>query len=259
MNVPTSTSSAPHTVPQDSPSIAAAPADSACPVAIVTGAGSGIGRASARLLSAGGYRLILLGRRRLALEETGSTLAGPWTATELDLCDAGAIWRCVANLDQQFGRIDVVVNNAGDAPLASIDRSTPELIEQSYRVNAMAPANMIAAAWPIFQRQRRGCVVNVSSMATIDPFPGFFAYAGAKASCNLMVRSCAKEGRTIGVRAFAVAPGAVETAMLRQNFTEKMLPARKCLSPDAVAQVIVECVRGERDGQNGETIVIPSP
>jgi NAD(P)-dependent dehydrogenase (short-subunit alcohol dehydrogenase family) len=96
-------------------------------------------------------------------------------------------------------------------------------------------------------------------MATTDPFPGFFIYAAAKAGVNLMAKSCAKEGREFGIRAFSVAPGAVETPMLRALFSEVQLPPEKCLSPDDVAKVVVECIAGERDTQNGETIFIPSP
>ena len=99
-------------------------------------------------------------------------------------------------------------------------------------------------------------MVNVSSMATQDPFPGFFAYAASKAALNLMARSCATEGREHGIRAFAVAPGAVETDMLRAAFGEDVIPREQTLDPDTVARVIVECVTGERDAQNGDTIPV---
>ncbi len=229
------------------------------PVAIVTGAGSGIGRATASALSAAGYCLALVGRRTEPLEQTAALLSTASLVCAADLRDPGAIVPMISDIALHFGWIDVLVNNAGDAPLASIDRSTPELIDETYRVNAIGPANLIAAVWPHFQQRRSGCIVNVSSMATLDPFPGFFAYAGAKAACNLMARSCAKEGRAIGVRAFAVAPGAVETPMLRKNFSERAIPPRKCLLPEQVAAVILECVLGRRDADNGTTIPVPSP
>jgi NAD(P)-dependent dehydrogenase (short-subunit alcohol dehydrogenase family) len=68
-------------------------------------------------------------------------------------------------------------------------------------------------------------------MGTIDPFPGFFGYAAAKAATNLMALSCANEGREFGIRAFAVAPGAVETAMLRSLFPESKLPSSQTMKP----------------------------
>lgn len=178
---------------------------------------------------------------------------------------AAAVEQTVA----RFGRLDAVVNNAGSAPLATIDKTTPEMLKECFAVNALAAGYVIAAAWPVFRRQAeeakargegaRATVVNVSSMATKDPFAGFFAYAAAKASVNLMAQSCAKEGRAIGVRGFAVAPGAVETPMLRANFPEKMIPKAKALAPEDVARVIVSCVMGERDAENGQVIWVASP
>jgi NAD(P)-dependent dehydrogenase (short-subunit alcohol dehydrogenase family) len=230
-------------------------------VALVTGAGSGIGRCVSLRLAGAGYAVALVGRRAEALRQTVSLMAPGAEAIALvaDVADAAgcaeSVDRCVA----RYGRLDVLVNNAGAAPLASIDRTTPELLEACFRMNALGPAMMIARAWPRFAAQRSGCVVNISSMATADPFPGFFAYAAAKAGVNLMAKSCAKEGRAIGVRAFAVAPGAVETAMLRANFGERAIPAGRCLAPDDVARVVMECIDGAHDDRNGDTIFVPSP
>ncbi|MBC7834511.1 MAG: SDR family oxidoreductase [Phycisphaerales bacterium] len=241
--------------------------ENAAPVAIITGAGSGIGRATALCLWTLGYSLVLVGRDRAKLDSTVRALPAPapghenaaQTGTLTLAIDIGApesgVQMVRAAVDR-FGRLDALINNAGVAPLASIDHSTPELVEQVFRTNSLAPAAAIAAAWPVFTRQRSGCVVNVSTMATRDPFPGFFAYAASKASVNLMARSCANEGKAIGVRAFAVAPGAVETPLLRSLFPESSLPASACLSPDSVAAVIVACIRGERDDENGETIYL---
>jgi NAD(P)-dependent dehydrogenase (short-subunit alcohol dehydrogenase family) len=228
------------------------------PVAIITGAGSGIGRAAARLLAQKGYDLALVGRRAEPLRETAS-LAGRGLVVEADITDAAACQRVISTTEEAFGRIDALVNNAGAAPLAPIEKSTPSLIREAFDINALGPAFLIYFAWPVFARQKRGCIVNISTMGTIDPFQGFFAYAAAKASVNLMARSCAKEGKAKGIRAFAIAPGAVETAMLRSNFPERMLPASKTLPPEGVAQVILDCLEGRRDAENGGVIVLPSP
>jgi NAD(P)-dependent dehydrogenase (short-subunit alcohol dehydrogenase family) len=228
------------------------------PVALITGAGSGIGRATACLLGTHGYRVVLAGRREAPLQETARGL--PTAATpRVKVADVGDPRQARALVDHtvhEFGRLDVLVNNAGEASLHAIGETTTDILDRSYRVNALGPANAIAAAWPVFARQNSGCIVNVSTIGTLDPFPGFFAYASAKAAMNVMVRSCATEGRAIGVRAFAVAPGAVETAMLRANFDEKRVPSASCLAPDDVARVILECVTGARDAENGRVIVV---
>lgn len=228
-------------------------------VSIITGAGSGIGRATAVALSRAEHRLVLVGRRREALDATAGLLATPVHVVPVDVADGDSPALIVAQALDAFGRIDTVVNNAGYAPLKPIDETTPAMIEEVFRINAIGSANLIARVWPLFLRQRGGCVVNVSSMATIDPFPGLFAYAAAKASVELMVKSCANEGRAHNIRAFAIAPGAVETPMLRSLFSKEQLPASQCLAPEQVASVIVDCILGRRNADNGRTILLPSP
>jgi len=226
------------------------------PVAIVTGAGSGIGRATALALSREGHRVILAGRRLSSLQETGALLEGDWHAVTTDVAQPADVASLVDTTVGRWERLDVLVNNAGKAPLLDIDESTPEVIEQTFAVNAIGPANAIARAWPVFKRQKSGCIVNISTLGTDDPFPGFFVYAASKAAKELMVKSCAKEGEPFGIRAFAVAPGAVETPMLRGIFDEQAIPPGACLQPEQVAETIMQCIRGERDDMNGRTIYL---
>ena len=155
------------------------------PVAIITGAGSGIGRAAAIDLSGSGYAVVLAGRRVSQLEETGERISGPWLSIGTDVAQPADVANLIDTTVGRYGRLDALINNAGLAPLLDIDETTPEVIERVYSVNAMGTANAIARAWPIFLRQKRGCIVNVSTMGTEDPFPGFFAYASSKASVSL--------------------------------------------------------------------------
>jgi NAD(P)-dependent dehydrogenase (short-subunit alcohol dehydrogenase family) len=99
----------------------------------------------------------------------------------------------------------------------------------------------------------------VSTLGTTDPFPGFFAYAASKSAVDSFARSIRAEGKAIGVKAFAVNPGCVETEILRRNFPEKVIPREKALPPEAVAEVIVACACGDRDADNGNAIVVASP
>ena len=234
------------------------------PVAIVTGAGSGIGRATAVLLAQSGFNLVLVGRRMGALEETVGLFpeGAEGHCVSADLGDSEQAGSIAKSAVERFGRLDVVVNNAAVAPLLPIDETSSKLIEEVYAVNAVGPACTIAAAWEVFKKQHAegrswrlgACVVNVSTMGTMDPFPGFFAYASSKAALNVMAKSCANEGKSIGVRAFSVAPGAVETEMLRTIFSKEVLPPDKCMAAQRVAEEIVACVLGERDVNNGKTV-----
>ena len=229
------------------------------PVALVTGAGSGIGRATAVRLDASGYRIVLAGRRPERLRETGALLGNEWLAVRADLSEMREAEGIVEAAVARFGRLDALVNNAGWSPAATIAETTPAIIAAVFAVNAHAPAASIARAWPHFVRRGAGVVVNVSSYATVDPFPQLYAYAAAKASVNLLARSVANAGRGIGVRGFAVAPGAVETELLRAIVPEAALPTDRTLNPDAVAATIAACVLGAHDDRNGEVILLPSP
>lgn len=239
------------------------------PVAIVTGAGSGIGRAAAIELARSGYNLVLVGRREQALQETADlTVSEEVLCLTADVGDASQIGEVVTATGEAFGRVDALVNAAGWAQLHTIEASTPEVLRACFAVNTFGPAELIRCAWPWLQRGQGvgtagGCIVNVSSMATADPLAGFFAYGASKAALESLTRSCAKEGagapgRAGRVRAFSVAPGAVETPLLRSIVSEKDLPSALCLEPEFVARVIVDCVLGRRDEDNGQTIYLPS-
>lgn len=236
-------------------------------VALITGAGSGIGRAISLALAQEGYFLALVGRRADALAQTldaardGRDARDTGMLIPADVSDparaSAAVHRCI----DEAGVLDVLVCNAGLGTLAPIAQTSMDLVEQTMRINALAPAAMVLAAWPAFTAQHAAgrasaCVVHISSMACIDPFPGFFAYASSKAAMSMQAASIAKEGGAIGVRAFALAPGAVETSMLRAAFDEQAISTADTLPPEAVAKVVMACVRGERDADNGRVIPV---
>lgn len=227
--------------------------------AIVTGAGSGIGRSTALLLDAAGYKLALVGRTESKLKQTADQLTRPSLVIPCDLCDPGDCADVIRKAQQWFNRIDVLANVAGDAPNLTLDKVTPAIWRRCIDTNLSAAVHLTAAAWPLFKQQQSGMIVNVSSMASISPFPGFAIYAAAKAGLNMFTLATAKEGKPLGIQAVAVAPGAVETPMLRSVFDEGKIPRHKALPPEAIAQVIVGCATGQRAFTSGETITVPSP
>ena len=233
------------------------------PVAIITGAGSGIGRAVAVELARRGWRLALAGRRAAPLSETGALLDGSepdaWIAVTGDVGEASGCERLAQTADERFGRIDAVINNAGYAPLVPMGEIDGETIEQIFRVNTLGPLHLVRASWNALSRAQTPRVVSVSSMASRDPFPGLGVYGGAKASLNLLASAWTTEGESIGLKAFSVAPGAVETAMLRGVVSKEDYPTENCMTPEHVAGVIVACVTGERDSDAGKTIFLPGP
>jgi len=227
--------------------------------AIVTGAGSGVGRATAIQLAERGYRVALVARTEEKLKETQSRIGDAAIVLPADLTDAQACHKVVSDTVEQLGQLDVLVNVAGSAPLQPIERITPDIWQQCVDINLSAVVHLTAAAFPVFRKQKSGFIANVSSMASIDPFPGFNIYAAAKVGVNLFTKATADEGQKRGINAVAIAPGAIETQMLRDNFKEKLIPKDKTLSPEQVATVLVECICGEREFEPGETLALPSP
>ena len=223
------------------------------PVAIITGAGSGIGRATAIALASKGYRLTLCGRRTSPLHETAK-LAGNGLTIAADVTQPKDIDRIVENTLSEFGRIDAIVNNAGLAPVRSIEEMSIENWHAVIDTNLSAAFYLSKAVWPIFKRQGGGAVVNLSSMAARDPFPGFLAYGTAKAGLNLFSLALAREGANIGVRVYTIAPGAVETEMFRGIMNPEQFPTERTLQPADVARIIVQCIAGDLQFTSGEVI-----
>jgi NAD(P)-dependent dehydrogenase (short-subunit alcohol dehydrogenase family) len=236
------------------------------PVALVTGAGSGIGRAVAEAFSAAGHAVVLVGRREDALRATQAALK-PGTMALISVSDlsiSGEAERIVQQAVHRLGRLDCLINNAGTGDLIPVERTTPADVERAWRINTLAPAALMLAAWPIFKRQAKpgtvaGRIITVSSMASFDPFPGFFAYASSKAAADSLTLSAAKEGNELGIKAFSINPGAVETPMLRKSFDTTTLPRDQTLDPSTVAEVILQCGLGSHDDRTGQRIPVLSP
>jgi len=230
------------------------------PAAIVTGAGSGIGREIARLLHAEGYALLLVGRRREALEETAGSLTGESEVAvhPADVADLKAAQDVVDAAVDRFGRLDVLVSNAGYAPMLPIHETGDDEAARIFAINTMGPIAMTRAALRIMLERGSGSIVTTTSVAADDPFPGLSVYGAAKAAMNTLSKGIANEYAEQGIRAFAVAPGAVETQMLRAIVPEDVMPASATLSPEEVARVIVDAALGRRDEPNGSTITVPN-
>ena len=224
---------------------------------IVTGAGSGIGRATALRLARAGWRLALVGRDPSRLSET-ARLMGTTGADALvlpaDLARLDALAAVTDQASAALGRVDALVNCAGACPsgaIASLDAAT---LAPVFALNAFAPALLVARLWPVFLRQGGGCVVSITSLMAGHPFSGLSAYAASKAALESLTRSIHAEGAALAIRAFSIAPGAVETAMLRGLFDKTQLPASQTLSPDRVAEEVEHCLEHRRDERAGGTI-----
>lgn len=239
--------------------------DTETKIALVTGAGSGVGRDTALLMADAGYTVVLVSRTEANLQATAEYIReeGRPDAETLvlptDVSDSAAVEQMVQTVLDKYGRIDAVANCAGSAPLQAIDRMTDEIIDAAIDVNLKSVLYVTRAVWATFRKQKHGAICNISSMASIDPFKGFNVYAAAKAGVNLFTKATSDEGKRFNVIAAAVAPGAIETSMLRQNFPVKAIPESNTLDPLVVAGVVRDVLTGARAITPGETIALPSP
>ncbi|CAN5704311.1 SDR family oxidoreductase [soil metagenome] len=214
------------------------------PVAIVTGASRGIGSATARELTDRGWQVALVARSEKDLHESAASLKDALVVTA-DISQRSSGDKIVAQVRERFGRVDALVNNAGYAPLLSLEQTTDEVWQEAIATNLSAAFYLARACWPEFKKQGGGVIVNVSSAAARDPFPGFIAYGAAKAALNNLTLSLAREGAKDNIRAHAIAPSATETEMFRNLPGMADYPAESTMSPADVARVIVQCIAGE--------------
>jgi NAD(P)-dependent dehydrogenase (short-subunit alcohol dehydrogenase family) len=186
-------------------------------VALVTGASSGIGRATARELGRLGARCFLVSRDAGRLAVLAAEIGGAAAAHPADLRDAAARPRVVAACVARWGRLDILVNAAGAiaaGPLATTDRRAwDEMLE----INLHAVVDLMREALPHLEAAA-GCVVNVSSVAGARAFPGIIAYAVSKAAVDQLTRCAALELGPKGVRVNAVNPGVVVTELHRRGY-----------------------------------------
>jgi NAD(P)-dependent dehydrogenase (short-subunit alcohol dehydrogenase family) len=224
------------------------------PVAIITGAGRGIGQASAVELHAAGYRAALVARSEHELHETNGLIGRESLIIVADVSDPASTELIVARTLERFGRIDALVNAAGTAPMHDVESTTPQIWREVLDANLSSAFYLCRAVWPIFRKRGGGVIVNVSSFSARDPFPRLAAYGAAKAGLNLLGLSLAREGAPLGIRVHTVAPAAVETRMLRKIIPHEQYPSHKALRPQDVASVIARCVGGELRYTSGEVI-----
>ena len=185
-------------------------------VAIVTGASSGIGRATAELLLQRGASVAAFARSGRKLRELAAAHRQRILAVEGDVADSAAIERLFAKTEAKFGPCDLLVNNAGMVEPNRIDKISATEWDRQFQVNIRSAFLISKRALPAMIAGRAGAIVNVSSISGVigaEKFPGFTAYNSSKAALIAFTEAMAVEVKKFGVRVNCVSPGSVDTPM----------------------------------------------
>jgi len=234
--------------------------------ALVTGASSGLGRATAIALAAAGADVALAARSAEELEsarEEASATGDRALAVPLDLAREDEALRAVGRTVEAFGHIDVLVNAAGtDAP-GSVEEVDVEGWDRTLSVNLRAPFLLSKAAFPLMREAGSGTIVNVSSVAGKKGWANASAYCASKFGLTGLTEALADEGREHGIRAIVLYPGAMATNWgafspeeRRQNEPNEA-PATQVLRPERVADFIVWFVASPPEFVLTEGIMLP--
>ena len=237
---------------------------------VVTGATSGIGRASAEAFGREGASVVVVGRKERVVDEVAAAIVaagGQALACAADVTAADAPSRIVRAAMDRFGAIDVLVNAAGIIASATLEATTDEVWDAMMAVNLRAPFRLMRAAAPHLAA-RKGSIVNVSSVNGLRSFPGVLAYCVSKAGVDHLTRCAALELAPIGVRVNAVNPGVTVTNLHRRSgmdeskyaaFLERARethPIGRPGQPQDIAALILFLASDRAGWMTGETIPI---
>lgn len=214
-------------------------------VALVTGGGTGIGRAVATGIAEEGGKVVVTGRRLEPLQEISATNPERIRCVAADVSRGEDVKRAIAFTVEQFGALDVLVNNAAACTMGPLANMSDDALSAMLDVNVKGTLMGIRDALPHLG-SRRGCVVNVTSVTAGAATPMMAAYAGSKAAVEHLTRCLAVELGPSGVRLNVVAPGMTLTPMLEANMdrqgidqTAAHTPLRRVGTPEDVAEAVL--------------------
>jgi NADP-dependent 3-hydroxy acid dehydrogenase YdfG len=185
-------------------------------VVVITGASSGLGEATARHLAQQGAQLVLGARRQDRIQALAKELTGSGSkavAVTMDVTDRQQVQKLVDTAVESFGRVDVMINNAGLMPQALLERLQVDEWERMIDVNLKGVLYGIAAALPIMKQQKSGHFINVSSVAGHKVGPGFAVYAATKFAVRALSEGLRQEVKPYNIRTTVISPGAVATEL----------------------------------------------
>jgi NAD(P)-dependent dehydrogenase (short-subunit alcohol dehydrogenase family) len=215
-------------------------------VALITGASRGLGLEVARLYARGGARLVLVARGEAALREAADELAVTTEVLSIATDVSEEAERIVGAALERFGRVDVLVSNAselGPSPMPPLEVYPWDALLRVFRVNAVAPLHLIQLVLPQMKARGEGVIINVTSDAGVQAYPGWGGYGASKAALEHLSRVLAAELEGSGIRVYVVDPGDMNTQMHRD--AEPGVDLSHLPGPEVAAPAFVHLVEEE--------------
>ncbi|WOD14138.1 SDR family oxidoreductase [Paraburkholderia kirstenboschensis] len=233
-------------------------------VVVITGASSGLGEETARHLARLGAKLVLGARRVDRLRQlAGEINAGEESAIETDVTQRAEVQRLVDHAVQKYGRIDVMLNNAGLMPSSMLERLHVDEWDRMIDVNIKGVLYGIAAALPQMIKQKSGHIINVSSVAGHKVGPGGTVYAATKHAVRAISEGLRQEVKPYNIRTTIISPGAVATE-LTQTITDPDVAAgmsqvyQQAIPADAFARAVVYAISQPAEVDINEILFRPT-
>jgi len=230
-------------------------------VALLTGAGGGIGRAIAVALAKEGVNLILFGGNNLEkLEETAKLVKEYGVACTVqkgDLTDYNQMQSAFNQVVKTNGKIDILINNAGMAFNAPIEDTPVEIFDKIMNLNARVPYLLTRLALPYLKKSNRASIINISSVVAHAGYPDQSAYSASKHALIGFTKALAKEVYKDGIRVHAVSPGGVYTDMIK--ITRPDLTSDGMILPEEIADIVIFLLKNRGNAVIDEIIVHRAP
>ncbi|MFP6664810.1 MAG: SDR family oxidoreductase [Deltaproteobacteria bacterium] len=234
-------------------------------VAIITGGSRGIGEAIARGFVAAGAKVVIASRKQEACDGVAAEInaaGGEALAFAVNMDDLDGIERLVAATVERFGGIDILVNNAANPLALPVGQITPEAFDKSMHVNLRGPLFLVQYALPHLKKSEHASIINIISAGVYTGGAFVALYTAAKAGLRMLTRSMANELVGHGIRANAIAPGAVDTKMVRNTPPEMQAgmrdaaPVKRLADPTEMVGAALLLASDAGSFATGQTIIV---
>jgi len=235
-------------------------------VIVITGASSGIGESTAKLLARDGARVVLGARRKDRLEAVVKEISaegGTAIGVAVDVTKRPEVEALIKRTVDSFGRVDVIVNNAGIMPIAPIQALKVEEWDRQIDLNLKGVLYGIAAVLPQMQKQKSGHIINVASVIGIKAFPGGTVYGATKAAVRMLTEGLRMELHSQNIRCTIISPGAIATELPEsssEEATRKNLREfyKMAIPANAIASGIAYAIQQPAEVQIDEVVIRPT-